>query len=169
MIQPSPDFTQLITEMFAQSDRASAVVAASVLDELLERCLVRFIREDKKAKELMFDVYKPMSSFKAKTDLAYFLSLLSHDERSDLDTIRRIRNDFAHKFDTLTFSSPGIETLCTQLVGFRRTNPPAELKLSPLDTFRFCVTLLAGRLDHLSKVIPRITDYQALSESLLVK
>ena len=169
MIQPSEDFTRLITEMFAQSDRASAVVAASVLDELLERCLVRFLREDKKAKELMFGVYKPMSSFKAKTDLAYFLNLLSIEERSDLDTIRRIRNDFAHKFDTLTFSSPGIEALCKQLLGFRRTNPPEGMNLSPLDTFRFCVTLLAHRLDRLSKVIPRVTGYQTLSESLLVE
>lgn len=144
--------------MFDQSERASAIVAATILDELLEQCLTRFLREDKKLKEWVFDVYKPLSSLKAKTDLAYLLGILSSDERSDLDIIRKIRNDFAHQFDTITFASPNIGTLCGKLKSVIKTNPPPGLQMSPLDVFRVCTGILAYRLSALAVELPRVTS-----------
>jgi DNA-binding MltR family transcriptional regulator len=154
MPEPSNEVKQLIDEMFKQSHRAAAVVAAAVLDQLLKRCLQAFLREDAKG---LFGAYKPLSSLKAKSDVAYALGILSEDEFVDIDIIRDIRNTFAHDFAIGTFSSEQIVQRCKKLRGFAKTNPPPGIEISFLDQFRFCTTLLAYRLDYLSTVMPRLT------------
>ena len=166
MTQVPEEIKTLLSEMFNQSDRAAAVVAASVLDELLRKALLSFLLESSKADELLFGVYKPLSSLKAKTDVALLLGLISPDECADLNTIRQIRNDFAHKFDILTFSTTGISLLCGKLNGFRKTNPPAGLTPTSADVFKFSVTVLAYRLHHLSVTLPRVSGYKSLSDAI---
>jgi DNA-binding MltR family transcriptional regulator len=165
-VTPSADFKKLVSEMFAQSDRASAVVAAAVLDQLLERCLIQFLRHDKRGKDWLFGVYKPLSSLKAKTDLAHLLGVITEEERVELDIVRQVRNDFAHKFDTLTFKDAKVQQLCGRLKALDNVGIPPNMKFSPLDSFRFSVTTLAYRLDRLSQTLPRVNDFPALQEAL---
>jgi len=167
MNNPSDEIKSLIAEMFDQSDRATAIVAATIIDELLGRCLLGFMREDKQAKELLLNVYKPLSSLKAKTDLAYMLGLLTDDERSDIEIIRKIRNDFAHKFDNRLFTTPDVKALCGKMLGFKNSNPPKEMPpISGIDLYRFCATKLTYRLNKIANDVSRVTSFDlGISES----
>lgn len=111
----SPDVGRLVGELFAQTQRASGVLASTILDELLERCLLRFFHEGRKAKDLLFDGHRPLRTFGSKLHAAYLLGIINSDARADLETIRRIRNDFAHKFEAQTFQSGELKVLCDQL------------------------------------------------------
>lgn len=165
-VAPIKDFKLALSEMFEQSQRAGAIVAVALLDELLERCLYAFLKDERKrAKEAFFDVSKPLSSFKAKVDAGYLLGILDSSEYSELEIIRKIRNEFAHNLTALSFESPDIKALSGQL----RTvaSPPGfKLNISPFDRFKMSTTCLAYRLDSLSTKLPKITDWSDLKTAL---
>src|SRR5258706_9473845 len=52
----------------------------------------------------IFDGQGPLATFYAKIDIGYALGLYELDQRFDFHIVRSIRNDFAHRLETLTFS-----------------------------------------------------------------
>src|SRR6185295_5813555 len=58
----------------------------------------------------------PLGTFAAQILLAHALDWISYDVWSDLDTVRTIRNDFAHSFDhELSFSDQSVSDRCRNL------------------------------------------------------
>lgn len=106
-------------ELENQSDRAIAVVCASILDHQLERILSAFIikgTEKKIRKELFRGGDSPFSSFGAKIKVCYFFGLISEDEYENIENIRRIRNDFAHQLTDVSFDkNQSIKAKCENL------------------------------------------------------
>lgn len=71
---------------------------AANLENRLKALLEAFFVEEVKDLKALFEVAgSAAGSFSAKTLLCYSLGLLSKEEKRDLDLIRKIRNDFAHK------------------------------------------------------------------------
>lgn len=68
-----------------------------------------------KMRTRLFNGYGPISSFAAKSDIAYAFRLLSDDDYADLQIIRKIRNEFAHAQEVLGFETPKIETLVSRM------------------------------------------------------
>jgi len=102
------------------------VLAAAFLDETLEQMLVAFAVKEPKVRQLFSGL-----SFKARTDLAYALGLIGDIERNDLDVIRGVRNQFAHKVRGLSFDRQSIASRCRQLrslseISFRVPSDTAE-------------------------------------------
>src|SRR5262249_17903825 len=81
------------------------------LSDLLYLSLV----EVKKIEEDLFEGTAPLASFSARIKLAFYLGLISAECRADLETIRRIRNDFAHKPDLISFDTQSIADRCRRL------------------------------------------------------
>jgi hypothetical protein len=74
-----------------------AVTVGARLDVALERALLTKMRELSPAQRTnLFDGYGPLSSFAAKIDVAYALSIFDDAVYTDLTVIRKIRNVFAH-------------------------------------------------------------------------
>jgi hypothetical protein len=94
-----PDYlsNEFVAALKGESDRACAILGASLLEELLLRLFQKSLLED--APKELFEGNGPLSTFSGRIKLAYFLGMISTDEYSELDLIRRIRNDFAHAFD----------------------------------------------------------------------
>jgi|HubBroStandDraft_4_1064222.scaffolds.fasta_scaffold01925_6 hypothetical protein len=100
-------------------DRTCAIAAAGMLEHALEVAIIRHLKpelSERERKEL-FDsaVGGPLGSFHAKLVMAYALGLLHEDWREDSDTIRVIRNAFAHSVSDIGFTNEEIVKECNAL------------------------------------------------------
>lgn len=102
------------SERFSQeTDRACAVLGAAFLDAILEGLFRSRLRGKTDA---LLSVNGPLGSFSSRTDLTYALAWIDEDTYADLKLIGRIRNKFAHVFDSdLDFETEEIVNRCNEL------------------------------------------------------
>lgn len=79
-----------------ETDRGRALVAVSLIEEMLEEILRNFLLVNNETKNLFESSNAPLSTFSAKSLICRSLSLITKEEFKDIDTIRPIRNEFAH-------------------------------------------------------------------------
>src|SRR4051812_49090813 len=83
----------------AAKDRTAAITAAAFIDFVLQGAISLHLPDStERQKKDLFDGggAGPLSSISAKILMAHALGIISDIEREDLDTIRIIRNNFAH-------------------------------------------------------------------------
>lgn len=96
-------------ELENQSYRGAALIAAAVLDEILEMLLSRrLIDVGSDRHDALFGRGKPLDAFSAKIELGYALGRYGNKARIQLETIRDVRNRFAHRIEPLKFTDPKI-------------------------------------------------------------
>ena len=90
-------------------DRVLAIVGGAYLDSLLKELLRAVFVDDEKVVNDFLGMYGPLSSNRARYNLAYCLGLIDGEQREDLQTIAKIRNKFAHRYDLHSFedAEPG--------------------------------------------------------------
>ena len=108
---------KLATELDKESDRALVILAASYLENLLWELIGTIMQvEEKDVNKLLFEESNaPLSTFSSRINMAYCLGLIDKDQKSDLDQIRHIRNEFAHKFFDISFQTRSIADRCRTL------------------------------------------------------
>jgi DNA-binding MltR family transcriptional regulator len=99
-----------------ESDRGCALFAAAYLDNALFDLLYRSLVENKNVGADLFQGTAPLANFSARIKFAFYLGKLSAPCRADLDTIRKIRNRFAHDAELISFDSQSVGDLCQNLV-----------------------------------------------------
>lgn len=101
----------------SNSDRAVVVLLGSFVETRLERLLASKMRKNMNSAERkrVFDYEGPLGTFSAKTAMAYALSIIGPQTRSDLDLVRILRNEFAHSRIPLTFRTAEIKEACAHL------------------------------------------------------
>ncbi|MGM4967818.1 MltR family transcriptional regulator [Tardiphaga sp. 1201_B9_N1_1] len=72
-------------------------------------------KEADRAVSGLFEGEAPLSSFSAKIKIGYALGLYGKIVRDDLDTIRTVRNAFAHSTVHLDFKTPAVSVVCNRL------------------------------------------------------
>lgn len=103
-------------EIENQSDRALVLLCAAIIDEQLEFILKTFLIEDNQIQERIFDNNAPLSTFSAKNNFCFYLGLISKHEYNTINTIRKIRNKFAHEILINTFEDDAsLKGLCNNL------------------------------------------------------
>jgi hypothetical protein len=108
-LHTTQQITAFIEELKAQTDRGAVLIAAAVLDELLEMTIsARLIEVGGDRHAALFGRGKPIDSFSAKIELGFRLGLYQNPARVQFEMIRDIRNKFAHRIEPLTFSHPDI-------------------------------------------------------------
>ena len=105
-------FRQALT---SESDRGCALFAAAYLDVCLSDLLYVSLVENKNIDKDLFEGTAPLSNFSSRIKLAYYLGLISRSCRRDLDIVRGIRNDFAHKPEIISFETQSIRDRCKNL------------------------------------------------------
>ncbi|EIV8661244.1 hypothetical protein MA784_004663 [Vibrio parahaemolyticus] len=97
------------SEFAGASDRAAVIVGAPFLDELLKEILINYLVPDtKNSDKELFNGSGPLSTFSSKINMSYRLGLISNQERTLLNCIRGIRNDFAHQLSKADFSTDSL-------------------------------------------------------------
>ena len=104
-----------ISQLLHDSDRAVGVLAATVVElQLTSAIKYRLAKHDEITNELFRDG-GAVGSFSPKIDLGHLLNLFSPEAYHDLVIMKRIRNDFAHKPDMLSFATDSIKKRCFNL------------------------------------------------------
>jgi DNA-binding MltR family transcriptional regulator len=111
--QEAIDVREAISRLAYQTDRTLAIIGGSILEDAIETSIkYKFVRLSKRIDNTIFSGYGPLSSFSAKIDIAYALNLCGAGARSDLHSIRWIRNRFAHSIKEIDFGDQQVEARC---------------------------------------------------------
>ena len=109
-------FSKFLKEFQNETDRGAAILAAAMLDQKLKTVLQDYLIEGKSTDFLFKGPNAPLGSFSSRQHLAYSLGLISEYEYNDCEIVRKIRNDFAHKFELeFSFNDKRISDLCLNL------------------------------------------------------
>jgi DNA-binding MltR family transcriptional regulator len=133
MTVKSADLQGFINEFSTESDRATAILGAAILDEKLYQLLTAFLIDDAKEVPLLLDNEQPLGTFGSRIHGAYCMGLLSRTLFDTLIVIKSIRNSFAHRLRGLSFADEGIAKECEKLRVL--TNIPEEACNRPRDAF----------------------------------
>lgn len=98
----------IIKSLETDSDRAVAIIAASMVEARLDGLLLMLFQRNKMVEERMFQPSGPLGSFSSKIDLAFLLNVISRNAHTQLVKIKDVRNLFAHKLNIQGFESPAI-------------------------------------------------------------
>lgn len=116
--EPEPEVAQLsafLSSFNKESDRGAALVAASMLDERLEEILRSFLVESAATRDLLSGFNAPLGTFSSRASAALALGLIQENEFKEITLIRKIRNDFGHGWEPMSFSSDPVAKLTAQL------------------------------------------------------
>ncbi|EBA9709818.1 hypothetical protein ACGJWK_001804 [Klebsiella aerogenes] len=111
-------FEEIRCEFSSNSDRGVTVIAASIIDSLMEELLESFLVtfESKSDRKNIFSSNGPLSNLSNKIEMAFSLGLISIFDKKLLKTIVLIRNKFAHRISGISFKNKEIIESCKQLV-----------------------------------------------------
>lgn len=146
------EFLAFRSALSEESDRGCVLFAAAYLDTALEGLFRASVLEEKKIDEELFEGSAPLATFSGRIKLAYYFGFISAEFRADLETIRKIRNDFAHNATILSFDTQSIADRCRNL-GFSYHEPDAR----PRAHFTSAVTGLVSTICVLTLNAKRAT------------
>ena len=149
-------FSKFLNIFQNESDRGAAILAASMLDQKLKTILGEFLIDCKATKLLLEGFNAPIGSLSSRENLAFSLGLISEYEYNDCETIRKIRNEFAHKFDLeFAFSDKKVSSLCNNLIAPTPGNK-SDFKDNPRFLFVNGVTILYLNLLYREEYVKKI-------------
>lgn len=112
--------------------------------------LKAFFLKGKVSSELVDGVNAPLGTFSARTSASYALGLIQKNEYDEINLIRRIRNEFGHKWKDITFRSARVADLCRNLPWLG----PLDIgKDEPKVRFSFAVAILLTDLMWREKLV----------------
>ena len=82
-------------------ERGLILALTSFAEQALGDLLRSFLITCKAADQLLEGFNAPLGTFSARMKIAYSLGLITKRQHSDLDQLRRIRNEFAHSWETI--------------------------------------------------------------------
>jgi hypothetical protein len=134
------------TDLAHESDRGVVLITAAFLDEALASLLRRCLIDQQDVVDELFGNDRPLGTFSARIRMTYCLGHMSSATFRDLETIRGIRNEFAHSWDMISFSTQSVRDRCMNL------HPPIILPgsehpdfSSPRQRYIACTLGIGGR------------------------
>jgi mannitol operon repressor len=122
-------------------------LAAAVLDEALGRIIKKSMIANKALTDKLLGPVGPLGSFGSRISICYLLGKISDDEYNDLEIIRSIRNDFAHKIHDKSFEIENIKSRCSNLILAKKIGVFEEFgKFGTRERFDFSVGFLVASL-----------------------
>lgn len=141
----------------SESDRGAVLISSSYLEDRLGELIRRFLVEGSDGKALIDDFNGPFGTFSARIKGSHALGIIADAERDRLDTIRRIRNEFAHSLSA-SFAQQRIGSLTRNLKLF--VGHGDELKLPARQQFEIAAAQI---VISLTNRIGAIGNYQLKS------
>jgi DNA-binding MltR family transcriptional regulator len=143
-VDPLLDWDGFFKELQTESPRAAVIIACAFLDAQMRTLLTNSLIDEQKVVEGLLD--SELSSFNSRIKIAYCMGLISKSVFDDLDTIRKIRNKFAHKMHGYSFDEPEIVGWCSSLKLAKMVAEATSYPRAQGDLFILGVTLLASHL-----------------------
>lgn len=106
------DLDKAFKEIEDAPDRTMAIVSSALLETVLEDAIVTRLRPMSNThRDRLFEGEAGFAGFAAKINLGFSLGLYGPKTKTDLDNIRKIRNQFAHYLGR-SFSHPDVAKYC---------------------------------------------------------
>ena len=117
----SPQFqdtkkNRFLKDIHGKSDRAVAIIGASLLNAQIDQLLAAFFVDDVQEVDALLGGDRPLGTFSARLRLAYLLGLISLDEQADLAAVNRISEAFTRAMEEITFDDLPIRAWCLDLL-----------------------------------------------------
>jgi DNA-binding MltR family transcriptional regulator len=141
------EIRQTLVELAQDSDRAAGIVGAVLVDDALTVLLKSRLQRDEDLIKDIFRASGPLGSFNTKITMGFLMGLYSKDAWKELNTIKEIRNQFAHHI-ARSFAFERIRDLAKNLslaeevefhvrmevtgAAWLNTKPPADMPTTPL-------------------------------------
>ena len=109
------DFDGFRVELDAGNDRVTAILWGARLEALLDELLRKACIGEENDVDALLEPEGPLGSFSAKIRALYCFGILSKSEFRNLVRIKNIRNLFAHELHGLSFETPKIAEICSNL------------------------------------------------------
>lgn len=120
---------KVIKELSNSSDRAKVILGAAIIDELLERLIRRVLVQDKTVIETTFSSGTGfLANFSSKIKICYLLGIISEELFKDFETLRKIRNQFAHNILDCDFNDQSVRDLCDNFYFVKKAFGPNDDK-----------------------------------------
>jgi DNA-binding MltR family transcriptional regulator len=161
---PPPEVAALqdaLARFTRQADRGTALIATAWVDDCLKACVRAFFRPDNRVANDMLQPEGALGTFASRIKLAYLLDIIDPTAYRDLELLRRIRNEFAHRRSDLRFSSAPIKDRCREfhaikackLGGWPLTSPKHQVLVTSFFLSQYLLDLAKPRrrnplLDH---------------------
>lgn len=134
-----------------ESDRGAALVAASMLDERLQEILAAFFIDSSASRDLLAGFNAPLGTFSSRASAAFALGLIQENEFKEITVIRKIRNEFGHGWEPVTFDSDSIAVLARKLPWLGPAEYEANATLRA--RFNFAIAILLSDLMWRSQLV----------------
>lgn len=134
------EVSRFLASFNRESDRGAALIAAAYVDDRLADVLGGFLADLPVAKELLSGFNAPLGTFSARAAAAFSLGLVEQSEFDEIGTIRKIRNEFAHRWEDVSFANGRVRDLAQSLPW--RGPSEFEAGAGPRERFNFAATLL---------------------------
>ena len=108
------EFAPFLDDLNRESERGAVLISVSYLERQLNEIVSAFLCEGEASARLLEGFNAPLGTLAARAAAATALGLISGRECRELETIRKIRNQFAHDHRT-SFSDQGIVDRCQNL------------------------------------------------------
>lgn len=108
------EFAPFLDDLNGESERGAVLISVSYLERQLKEIISAFLCEGDASSRLLEGFNAPLGTLAARAAAAAALGLISGREYKELETIRKIRNQFAHDHRT-SFSDPGVVNRCRNL------------------------------------------------------
>ena len=110
-------------QMLEERGRGAVLVGVARVDAALERLLQAVMAADTKRDDHLFRPDAPLGSLGAKVALALRLGLIDEAVERSLQTLRRVRNAFAHSTASASLAESAHASRLAQSYETARTNP----------------------------------------------
>ena len=108
------EFVPFLDNLNKESERGAVLISVSYLEQQLKEIVSTFLCEGDASERLLEGFNAPLGTLAARAAAATAMGLISTREYRELETIRKIRNQFAHDYCT-SFSDQGIADRCRNL------------------------------------------------------
>lgn len=105
---------RVVKEFENESDRGAAVLAGSLAENYLAKYMKSYMVDDPKI-DCMFEGFGPFADFNKRIECAYSFKLIPKEQKVALDSIKKIRNHFAHKPFEASFDKAPISDWCKSI------------------------------------------------------
>ena len=151
------DAISVFRKMTTETDTGIAIVSAAYFDECLKNLFFLGIDNTSKSQfDKLVNFGGPLGTFSSRINLAFGFSMISKDTHQSLDSIRKIRNEFAHSPFDITFNTERIRNKVIEikqnhkkfLLEVRKskklrnsTKPPSRLIMKEMFLIKSAMTL----------------------------
>lgn len=120
------DLNRFLSLIGPQDDRAAVLSLAAFIEDTLGRLLLAYFRQCKATMDLVEGFSAPLGTLGARVKAGYSFGLLTEDQYKDIEILRKIRNEFAHNWEGVSFERQDIKARLGELSGYTLDGKPIE-------------------------------------------